>query len=469
MKRLNYLSSSRSQRPKRIPTLKEFALYLYTFAMVFINPALADDVLSKTDLMEGKRTFSIHCAQCHGIGGAGGGHSRNGPSLTDKVTIYGDELEDIYKVISEGIPRAAMPQWKQKMPDARIRELAAYVFSIKGTKKKRKTSTTEGDVTQQTGTADGIKEGKKKFRVYCAQCHGISGTGGVGPNLADHETIHGDSFRDIVAIITNGAPNKLMPAWGEKFSSQTVNQLAAYVHRIKATQVAQRGSLPDISRETLLESEDFKKKVEAGKRGFNSHCIECHGSGGKGGMGPNLTDEFTLHGGELEDITRVITNGVPGLMPTWGQKMSEERVAQFAAYIFSIKGSRPTGKRPPKRVSRLLNRKYIQTPTMSEDYQDGKRTFVIYCEPCHGMGGLGSAGPNLTDEFTLHGEELKDIIHIITNGIPAMQMPTWGQTMSAERIKEVAKYVLSLKGTRPTGKLPEADRPEALRGTSPFR
>ena len=244
MKRFNYLSSLRDQGPKRIPTLKISALYLYTFAMVFINPALADDALSKTDLMEGKRTFSIHCAQCHGIGGVGGGHSRNGPSLTDKVTIYGDELEDIYKVISEGIPRAAMPQWKQKMPDARIRELAAYVFSIKGTKKKRKTSTTEGDVTQQTGTADGIKEGKKKFHLHCAQCHGISGTGGVGPNLADHESIHGDSFRDIVAIITNGAPNKLMPAWGEKFSSQTVNQLAAYVCRIKATQVTQRSFTP---------------------------------------------------------------------------------------------------------------------------------------------------------------------------------------------------------------------------------
>ena len=85
------------------------------------------------------------------------------------------------------------------------------------------------------------------------------------------------------------------------------------------------------------------------------------------------------------------------------------------------------------------------------------------------MGGRGQAGPNLTDEFTLHGEELKDIIRTITNGVPAMQMPTWGQTMSADRIKEGATYVLRLKGTRPTGKLPDSDRPEALRGTSPFR
>ena len=67
-----------------------------------------------------------------------------------------------------------------------------------------------------------------------------------------------------------------MPAWGEKFGSQTINQIAAYVRSINATQAGQDSSLPDVSRETLLESEDFKTKVEGGKRGFNSHCIECH-------------------------------------------------------------------------------------------------------------------------------------------------------------------------------------------------
>ena len=330
--------------------------------LAFLSPNIttADEATSEAQIREGKRTFSVHCAQCHGIGGAGGGHSRNGPSLIDSVTIYGDELEDIYRVISEGVPRAAMPQWKQKMSDTRLRQLAAYVFSIKGTKKRRSANDTDGELVQVTSMADGIREGKRKFLLHCAQCHGPTGTGGVGPNLTDHQTIHGDSFQDIVAVITNGAPNKLMPAWSEKFGSQTINQLAAYVHSIKGTEVAEDPSLPNLSRETLLKSEDFKKKVEAGKRGFNSHCIECHGSGGKGGMAPNLTDEFTLHGGELKDITRVITNGVPGLMPTWGQKMSEERVAQFAAYIFSIKGTRPTGERPPKRVSRLLNNKYIK-------------------------------------------------------------------------------------------------------------
>ncbi|SVE22058.1 uncharacterized protein METZ01_LOCUS474912, partial [marine metagenome] len=80
------------------------------FANSLLSSSLwSKETFSKTDLEDGKRTFSVHCAQCHGIGGAGGGHSRNGPSLTDSITIYGEQIQDIYNVISEGVPRAAMP------------------------------------------------------------------------------------------------------------------------------------------------------------------------------------------------------------------------------------------------------------------------------------------------------------------------------------------------------------------------
>jgi cytochrome c oxidase cbb3-type subunit 3 len=92
--------------------------------------ASADDAL---DAANGKRTFTVHCVQCHGLDGKGGGHSRNGPSLTDNVTLHGGTFEDIYRVIAEGVPKAAMPQWKQKMSPERIRDVAAYVHSLKGT------------------------------------------------------------------------------------------------------------------------------------------------------------------------------------------------------------------------------------------------------------------------------------------------------------------------------------------------
>ena len=364
-----------------------------------------------------------------------------------------------------------MPQWKQRMTTERIEKLAKYVLSIKGTQKPRKALKENNEIILTANTPDGLKEGQKKFRTHCGQCHGLDGTGvaGIGPNLTDRETIHGDSFQDILRVITIGVPEKLMPSWGEKFGSETIKQISEYVHSLhdsnKTTLDAPKGS----QTEQAPKSANLKNIIEAGRRAFNSHCVECHGNGGRGGAGPNLTDEFTLHGGELKDIVRIITNGVSGLMPRWGQKMDEERIGQFAAYVHSIKGTRPTGKRPKRRVSRLLNSKYIQSSVAKPDHKGGERTFKIYCEQCHGPGGRGGAGPNLTDEFTLHGEELADVVRVIADGVPAMQMPTWSQTMSKERIREVAGYVFSLKGTRPTGKLPDSDRPEGLRGTSPFR
>ncbi len=91
---------------------------------------------------------------------------------------------------------------------------------------------------------------------------------------------------------------------------------------------------------------------------------------------------------------------------------------------------------------------------LEADIKDGKRTFHIYCAECHAVGGTGGAGPNLTDEFTLHGDEYEDILRVVTNGVRDAAMPTWGQKLSKERISKVAAYVFSLKGTRPTGKKP---------------
>ena len=91
---------------------------------------------------------------------------------------------------------------------------------------------------------------------------------------------------------------------------------------------------------------------------------------------------------------------------------------------------------------------------LEADIKEGKRTFQIYCAECHAVGGTGGAGPNLTNEFTLHGDEYEDILRVVTNGVRDAAMPTWGQKLSKDRIRKVAAYVFSLKGTRPTGKKP---------------
>ncbi len=85
--------------------------------------------------------------------------------------------------------------------------------------------------------------------------------------------------------------------------------------------------------------------IEAGKRIFTIHCTSCHGIDGRGGVGMNLTDDVTLHGGTLEDIVNVVTNGVPGKpMYSWKNKLDPITIRQVSAYVYSLKGTRPTDK-----------------------------------------------------------------------------------------------------------------------------
>lgn len=83
------------------------------------------------------------------------------------------------------------------------------------------------------------------------------------------------------------------------------------------------------------------------------------------------------------------------------------------------------------------------------DIEAGRRTFLIHCERCHGPDGTGGIGPNLTDQFTLHGETYEDILNVVTNGVPGKPMYPWKNWLDPATIAQVAKYVYSLKGTRP--------------------
>jgi cytochrome c oxidase cbb3-type subunit 3 len=90
-------------------------------------------------------------------------------------------------------------------------------------------------------------------------------------------------------------------------------------------------------------------KVKAGRELFQVRCIACHGAAGQGIIGPNLTDEYWLHGGKLAEITHTITNGVPDKgMPPWGPVMSSEQIHFVVAYIRSIRGTNPAGAKAPQ-------------------------------------------------------------------------------------------------------------------------
>jgi cytochrome c oxidase cbb3-type subunit 3 len=115
---------------------------------------------------------------------------------------------------------------------------------------------------------------------------------------------------------------------------------AAEAERIKSSGVITAESLAALAKD--------KNTVAQGKQIFTTTCVACHRADGGGVVGPNLTDEFWLHGSAPDKIYKTITGGVPDKgMPAWGPQLGIDRVQAVTAYVVSIRGTNvPNGKAP---------------------------------------------------------------------------------------------------------------------------
>lgn len=89
--------------------------------------------------------------------------------------------------------------------------------------------------------------------------------------------------------------------------------------------------------------------LEAGKQEYAAKCAACHGQMGEGGVGPNLTDKYWLHGGSVSDIFKTIKYGVPAKgMVAWQSSVNPVKMQQLTSYIISLQGTAPAGGKEPQ-------------------------------------------------------------------------------------------------------------------------
>lgn len=89
--------------------------------------------------------------------------------------------------------------------------------------------------------------------------------------------------------------------------------------------------------------------MAAGKNVFATNCAACHLADGGGSVGPNLTDDYWLHGGGVKDIFKTIKYGVPEKgMRSWKDDLSPVQIAQVTSYIKSLKGTKPANPKEPQ-------------------------------------------------------------------------------------------------------------------------
>ncbi len=182
----------------------------------------SDPKLQAYALQVGGSIFGDNCATCHGAGGGGG---KGYPNLRDDVWLWGGTLEDIQQTLTYGI-RSGHPQARvSQMPafgrdgmlqPAQVADMTEYVVALSGRK----------------AGAAAVARATPVFAENCVACHGPAGKGmpTVGaPDLTDGDWLYGSDRDAISSQITNGQGG-VMPAWGHRFSPETIKALAVYVH-----------------------------------------------------------------------------------------------------------------------------------------------------------------------------------------------------------------------------------------------
>ncbi|MBK7665952.1 MAG: c-type cytochrome [Sphingobacteriaceae bacterium] len=91
----------------------------------------------------------------------------------------------------------------------------------------------------------------------------------------------------------------------------------------------------------------------------------------------------------------------------------------------------------------------VKMLTAEVDLTTGKNLFVTSCAACHGQLGEGGVGPNLTDDYWVHGGSIVDIFKTVKYGWPDKGMKAWKEDLSPMQMAQVTSFIKSLRGTNP--------------------
>ena len=160
------------------------------------NPYAGDAKAAKA----GEYEFRINCALCHGLGAHGGGR---GPDLTRAQKKHAHSDEELFQVISNGIPGTVMPSNGTNgqgvgMTDEEIWQIVTYIRSV--------------EVKAPAHPIGDSAHGKQLFYgdANCSLCHMVEGKGGrVGPVLS---AVGGSRTRDAIIDSVRNPSRRL--AWG---------------------------------------------------------------------------------------------------------------------------------------------------------------------------------------------------------------------------------------------------------------
>lgn len=146
--------------------------------------------------------------------------------------------------------------------------------------------------------------------------------------------------------------------WGPN-QDQEYQREMALAEKAKQEFLAQAANLID---ESTIEIDATGALAAAGQGIYMANCAVCHGNAGEGGIGPNLADEYWLHGGDIKDVFAVVKYGVPdkGMVP-WEQTLTPGQIAEVSNYIMTLVGTNPPNPKDPQGEKVTVNTSVLDT------------------------------------------------------------------------------------------------------------
>lgn len=132
--------------------------------------------------------------------------------------------------------------------------------------------------------------------------------------------------------------------WGNTPEDKYKAALVSYESKRADREAADAAS---VSEELLARNAHDDKLLTRGAEIFATRCASCHTENGRGLIGPNLTDNYQLHGSSRMDILKTVRTGVPGTaMLAWGEQMPPAEIVAVASFVVTLRGQNIKGKEP---------------------------------------------------------------------------------------------------------------------------
>jgi len=132
------------------------------------------------------------------------------------------------------------------------------------------------------------------------------------------------------------------------FNADDLVQDREYAIEMEGFEKSQPNKVADASFEVVLLTDDAS--LANGQATWAKICVACHLMDGGGLVGPNMTDNFWIHGNKVEDLYRISTEGViaKGMLPYKDQLSNQERLEVVSYILVKLQGTTPATPKAPE-------------------------------------------------------------------------------------------------------------------------